>query len=399
MLRFVPPAGAPLKITQILHALKTVLSSNGRVGTYLTFCAARLHVQYVFGASSGRAALWLILKSLRRLRPECDLVAVPAYTCFSVPASVVRAGLKIHPVEIDPDTLDFDLSQLDALPDKKLLCIITSNLFGFVNDLPRVRQAAQAKGAFVLDDAAQALGAMRNGQFAGTLGDVGLYSLGRGKAVAAMEGGLIVTNSDEIARIVQAEAKNLNAPSLTHGAWLLLEMLVYSVLLRPGLYWIPNSLPFLKLGVTEFNPAFPTQQLHSLYRALLPRLLDGLQEINQIRRANARAIAEALAGNPNFDFPRPAPNTHPTFVRLPVIARDELTRQRAMNRLRDAGIGASSFYPSAICDIAGIEPHMSARDFHRKHAELLSQRLFTLPVNPFVRPQDLERMVDILTDL
>jgi perosamine synthetase len=398
MPRFVPPAGAPLKITQILRALKTVLSPNGRAGESLTFCAARLHVQHVFGVSSGRAALWLILKSLQRLRPERDVVAVPAYTCFSVPASVVRAGLKIHPVEIDPHTLDFDLSQLDALPDKKLLCIITSNLFGFVNDLPRVRQAAQAKGAFVLDDAAQALGAMRNGQFSGTLGDVGLYSLGRGKAVAAMGGGLIVTNSEEIARIVQEEAKNLNAPSLTHGAWLFLEMLVYSVLLRPGLYWIPNSLPFLKLGATEFNPAFPTEELPSLYGTLLPRLLDGLEEINQIRRANARAIAEALAGNPDFDFPRPAANTSPTFVRLPVVARDELTRERAVGRLRSAGIGASAFYPSAICDIAGIETHMSVREFHRERAELLSERLLTLPVNPFVRPQDVARMIDILID-
>ncbi len=399
MLRFVPPAGAPLKITKILRALKTALSSNGRMGESRTFCTAPLHVQHAFGVSSGRAALWLILKSLQRLRPERDVVAVPAYTCFSVPASVVRAGLKIHPVEIDPHTLDFDLSQLDALPDKKLLCIITSNLFGFVNDLPRVRQAAQAKGAFVLDDAAQALGAMRNGQFAGTLGDVGLYSLGRGKAVAAMQGGLIVTNSEEIARVVQEEAKNLNAPSLTHGAWLLLEMLVYSVLLRPRLYWIPNSLPFLKLGVTEFNPAFPTEELHCLYRALLPQLLDELQDINQIRRANATAIAEALKGNANFGLPRPAANTSPTFVRLPVVARDELTRERAVGRLRSAGIGASAFYPSAICDIAGIEPHMSAHNFHCERAELLSQRLFTLPVNPFVRPQDLKRMVDILTNL
>jgi perosamine synthetase len=399
MLRFVPPAGAPLKITQILGALKTVFSSNGRVQECLPLCATRLHVQYVFGVSSGRAALWLILKCLQRLRPERDVVALPAYTCFSVGASVVRAGLKIHPVEVDPKTLDFDLSQLDALPDKKLLCIITSNLFGFVNDLPRIRQAAQAKGAFVLDDAAQALGAMRSGQFAGTLGDVGLYSLGRGKAVAAMEGGLIVTNSEEIARIMQEEAKNLHAPSLIHGAWLLLEMLVYSLLLRPRLYWIPNSLPFLRLGVTEFNPEFPTAELHSLCKALLPRLLDGLQEINEIRRANARTIAEALAGNPDFDFPRPAPNSHPTYVRLPVVARDNVTRERAVSHLRTAGIGGSSFYPSAICDIAGIEPHMSTRDFHRKHAELLSQRLFTLPINPLVSPEDLRRMVGVLTAL
>ncbi|MFY9528190.1 MAG: aminotransferase class V-fold PLP-dependent enzyme [Candidatus Acidiferrales bacterium] len=386
-------------MTQILRALRMALPSNGHAEECLKSVAARFQVKYVFGVSSGRAALWLILRSLQRLQPERNVVALPAYTCFSVPASVVRAGLKLYPVEIDPHTLDFDLSQLEALPDKRLLCVVTSNLFGFVNDLPRIRQVAKAKGAFVLDDAAQALGAIRNGQFAGTLGDVGVFSLDRGKAVAAMEGGLIVTNSEEIARIVQAEAKNLNTPSSIHGAWLLLEMLVYSVLLSPRLYWIPNSMPFLKLGVTEFDPAFRTEKLHSLCRGLLPQLLDGLPKVNQVRRANAKAITEALAGSSDFHFPRPALNTHPTFVRLPVVARDNVTRERAVSRLRGAGIGAGSFYPSAVCDIAGIEPYMSVGDFHRKHAELLSQRLLTLPVSPLVRPQDVERMVDILTTL
>jgi perosamine synthetase len=398
MRRFVPPAGVPLKMTQILHALKTALPSNGHAQESLRSVASHLQVKHVFAVSSGRAALWVVLRSLQRLQPERDVVALPAYTCFSVPASVVRAGLKVYPVDIDPHTLDFDLSQLELLPEKKLLCVVTSNLFGFVNDLPRIRQAAEARGAFVLDDAAQALGAVRNGQFAGTLGDVGVFSLDRGKAVATMEGGLIVTNSEEIAGVVQAEAKNLSAPSPTHGAWLLVEMLVYSVLLRPSFYWIPNSLPFLKLGLTEFNPAFPAERLHSLCRALLPQLLDGLAEMNELRRANAKAITEALAGHPDFDFPAPAPNAYPTFVRLPVVARDNLTRERCLNRLRGAGIGASSFYPSAICDIRGIEAHMSVRDFHRKRAELLSQRLLTLPVHPYVRPQDLELMVNILSN-
>ncbi len=384
---------------QILHALKSVLSSNGGTQQALASVAARLEVRHVLGASSGRAALWLILRSLQRLKPDRSVVAVPAYTCFSVAASVVRAGLKLHPLEMDPETLDFDFSQLDALPDKDLLCIVTSNLFGLVNDLPRIRQAAQAKGAFVLDDAAQALGAVRNGQFAGTLGDVGLYSLGRGKAVAAMEGGLVVTNSEAIARALVEEAKNLKTPTLTHGAWLLVEMVAYAILLRPPLYWIPNSLPFLNLGLTEFDPLFPTDELHGLCRELLPQLLGRLEEINRIRCTHARALVDAFENHPDFHFPKPAANTHPTFVRLPVIARDHATRERAISRLSGAGIGASAFYPSAICDIQGIEKHMSARHFHRERAELLSERLFTLPVHPYVRPRDRERMIQILTGL
>jgi perosamine synthetase len=399
MLRFVPPAGAPLKITQILRALKTVFSSNGDMEGCLSLLASHLQVRSVFGASSGRAALWLILNSLHRLRPDRYVVALPAYTCFSVPASVVRSGLKLHPVEIDPETLDFDFSQLESLPQQNLLCILTSNLFGLVNDVARIWEIARAKGAFLVDDAAQALGASRDGHFAGTLGDVGFYSLARGKTLASVGGGIIVTNSEEIAGAIRAEAADLPPSSFGHAAWLLLQMASYATFLKPNLYWIPNSLPFLKLGVTEFAPDFPTAPLPHLSQVLLLQLMDTLAEINEVRCKNATIIANALVGNRYFSVPRAAPDCQPSYIRFPVIAKDEATRHRALIRLRVAGIGASPFYPSAICDIAGIAPHMAPGNFHRPRAEALSRRLVTLPTHPYVRQQDLNRMVDILNRL
>jgi perosamine synthetase len=398
-MRFVPPAGVPLKMRRVLRALRIAVSSNGRLEACLPSVAALLKVKYVFGVSSGRAALWVILKSLKSLRPERDVVAIPAYTCFSVAASIVRARLRIHPIEIDPQTLDFDFSQIDLLSHNKLLCVIPSNLFGFQSDLSRVTQMARSRGAFVLDDAAQALGATLDGEFAGTLGDVGFYSLGRGKAVSTMKGGLIVTDSDEIARAIQLEVNALGHPSLGSGASLLSQMLIYSVFLRPRLYWIPNSMPFLELGVTEFNPDFPTEELHSLSRALLPGLFDELQEFNEIRQANAKAVIRALGENPRFWFPKPTSDSQPTYVRMPIVTRDRTTRDQAVSRLRDAGIGASSSYPSAVCDIPGIASHMATGDFHRPRAEVLSETLLTVPVNPYVTSQDIERMVDVLSNL
>jgi perosamine synthetase len=399
MLRFLPPAGAPLRMDAILSSLRAAIHSNGDGKKYLAAVAAHFRVNYVFGSSSGRAALWLILKSLRRLHPERDVVALPGYTCFSVPAAVVRAGLKIHPVDIDPHTLDFDPSQLGSLPDKRVLCIIACNLFGFPNDFSPIRQAASAKGVYIIDDAAQALGSTRHGHFAGTFGDVGLYSLGRGKAVGSIEGGLIVTNSEAITAAIRAETKGLEPSSTAHGARLLLEMFGYSVFLRPRLFWIPNSTPFLKLGTTEFKPSFPTTELHSLSLALLPRLLDGLGEVNETRRANARAIMQGVGTDSSLGFLSPHSGSNPTFVRLPVVAPDNMTREQAVHQLRRAGIGASPFYPSAICEIPGIKSHMADGDFHCKHAEALSERLFTLPVHPFVSSRDLKQMIEILSSL
>jgi perosamine synthetase len=124
-----------------------------------------------------------------------------------------------------------------------------------------------------------------------------------------------------------------------------------------------------------------------------------LQEMNRIRRENSLYLAQALQGSSRFTIPRPGPDCQPNYVRFPVIARDKATRDQAVKRLRSAGIGASAFYPSAICDIPGIDRYMATADFHCPRAEDLSRRLLTLPIHPFVRGEDLRRMIAVLNDM
>lgn len=399
MLRFLPPAGTELKASQILSALKSAVSHNPGLEEGLASVAQHLGVRHVFGTCSGRGALWVILESLRRLQPERSLVALPAYTCFSVPAAVVRAGLQIIPVDIDPLTFDFDFAQLEALPEQQLLCVVTSNLFGLVNDVPRICQIAREKGAFVIDDAAQALGAKRNGRLAGTLGDVGFYSLGRGKAIGLAQGGIISTNSEQIALAIKGELTRLSSLSYGDEFSIFLKLASLSILLNPRLYWIPDSLPFLKLGSTQFDPAFSTTVLSRLSLALLASLIQGLNGINQIRRYNAQLLSESLVGNTHFTSPKPALDSEPTYIRFPVLAKDAATRSQFLSLLRQAGLGGSAFYPSAICDIPGIQSHMASAIFHRRSSEGLSRRLLTLPTHSYVRPTDLQSIRALLCDL
>lgn len=395
MLRMLPPAGAPLKVSQILRALRLRSDEEDREGLEISV-RRYLTVRHVFSFSSGRAALWAILKGLHRLQPTRHLVAVPAYICFSVPASVVRAGLKLQPIDINPETLDFDFGQLQTLPESDVLCIVASNLFGLVNDIPRAQAISRAKGAFLIDNAAQALGARSFEKPAGTGGDVGLYSLGRGKALTTLGGGLAVTNSDEIAAAIGAAGNGLCSPSPFLNLRLFASMLAYSILLNPRLYWIPNSLPFLKLGVTEFMPEFQISRLSAIGHRLLPDLLGDLDELNRIRRRNASVLMEGLKGSGRFSLPASAPDSYAIYTRLPLIADSEETRRRALERLRAAGIGASAFYPSAICDIPGIERHMAWSEFHQPNAESVARRLLTLPTHPLVSSRDLECMAEIL---
>lgn len=397
MLRFVPPAGTPLGLADVVHGSKAAFFNGGRQ-SLLARAVDQIPARYVFGMSSGRAALWLILKALQELKPGRSVVVLPAYTCFTVPAAIVRAGLKPLPAEINPETLDYDFSWLEEIPAADLLCIITANLFGLVNDLEYLREIARAKGAFVVDDAAQALGARSGGSWAGLRGDVGVFSFGRGKALAAIEGGLAVTDSEEIAAGLRAVAAKLPEESRFHDVSILIQMLLYAAFLDPRLYWIPNSLPFLGLGTTEFAPNFPASRISAITSALLARISGRLEGINRARVDNACFLGQNLAGLRRFSLPKPLPGSKPVYTRFPVIARDRATRDRAVSLLRAAGIGASPFYPGAICDIPGLKPALASGFRHCPAAESLASRLFTLPTHSFVSRQDISRMAEILRE-
>jgi perosamine synthetase len=394
---FLAPVGVRVSFTQLFRAAMMV-GARSESQRSLANIGARLGVRSVFGASSARAALCLTLRAMHRLEPERDVVAVPAYTCFSVAATVVRAGLKIHPLEVVPETLDFDYQELEALPAERLLCIVTANLFGLVNDVPQISGIAHSKGAFVIDDAAQALGAIRDNRPAGTAGDVGIFSLGRGKPLPAAEGGLIVTASEKIADALRTETESLPECSVARELELLFKTVAGSTFLAPSLYWIPNSMKFLKLGVTEFDPAFAMHKLSRVSDALLLQLMSSLPDLNQSRVQRASQLAAGLGRNARFSIPAVPRGCQPTYLRFPLLAKDQATRDRAVEDLWRAGIGATQFYPSAICDIAGISRHMAVANFHRPSAEEISRRLLTLPTHQFVQPQHLKRMCDILAD-
>ncbi len=396
MLRFVAPAGAPIETTKIIgSAWAAIFNRSDRADTLRSF-AAGLNVRHAFGASSGRCALAIILRSLARIKSNARFVATPAYTCFTVAAGAIRAGQKVYPIEIRPETLDFDFTALENLPRESLLAIVSSNLFGLPNNAACISTVARARSAYFVDDAAQAMGASRNGIEAGLAGDVGFYSFGRGKALAAMEGGLIVTNSDEIAAAVGEEVRDLPRGSFLHASAVLFQMLAYSLLLNPRLYWIPQSLPFLKLGTTEFDPSFSQHRMPGIVQELLVRTHSRLVKFNEIRRANAAALREGLKGHSAFALVGEPEESRPSYIRFPLIARDEATRDRAVQALQSAGVGGMPFYPHALCDIEGIAPHMAIEKFHRPAAEDLSRRLLTLPTHPYIQSSDIQRIVKVL---
>ena len=107
--RTLPPAAVPIPWSNILFACFYILRERpDHIKHFVNELKSHFEVNYCYLISSGKAALTLILQTLHELSPERNEVLIPAFTCFSVPAAIKNAGLKIRLCDVDIQTLDFD---------------------------------------------------------------------------------------------------------------------------------------------------------------------------------------------------------------------------------------------------------------------------------------------------
>lgn len=352
-------------------------------------------MQNLFFVSSGRAAFTVLLKVLQQCSDRREVV-IPAYTCFSVPSAVARAGLVIRLCDVDPKTLDLDLNALGRIDLAKALCIVPSGLYGMPGDLVGLEVVARAFGTFLVDDAAQCLGATQEERSCGTFGDAGFYSLGRGKGITTMGGGILVTHREDLARRIEREARNLRRASAREICAALGSSLVYSGMLRPSRYWILDRVPFLGLGLSRFEPDFPVAQLSAYQRRLATELFPLLDSYNRIRRDHAAQLRAGIEGVEGIEVPRPIEGASPVYLRFPILARDEAHRLHLLRRLTEAGISASTSYPTSLEDIPGITPYLAADQEPCPGARAIATRILTLPTHPWVTSGDIKQMVTII---
>jgi perosamine synthetase len=389
--RLVAPAGAPLPVRTVL---RSVLPSAGHAEATLRH---QLGVRHAFFVSSGRAALTVLLEVMQRDSKRREVV-IPAYTCFSVPSAVARAGLTIRLCDVDPKTLDLDLNALVRLDLTKALCIVPSGLYGIPGDLAAMEGIARGAGTSLVDDAAQCLGASREGRRCGTFGDAGFYSLGRGKGITTMGGGVLVTQRDDLARGIERHLRALPRPRVRETLAAVAGSLAYAAMLAPSRYWLVDRVPFLELGGSHFEPGFAMTQLSSFQRRLTERLLPLVDSYNAVRRARAEALRSGIDGIEGIEVPRPLEGALPVYLRFPILTRDRTHRADLLARLRAVGISASASYPTAAGDIPGIARYLAPDQQACPGAASVAARILTLPTHPGVTAGDVERMVAVIRD-
>ena len=353
--------------------------------------ARHLGRRHVLSFSSGKAALVAILRALHARNPQRDEVLIPAYTCYSVPSAIVRAGLRVRLCDLRPGTLDFDFTQLERqLDNPRLLCVMPTHLYGLPADVQRLRRLIRDPEITVVEDAAQAMGGEAQGQPLGTLGDVGFFSLGRGKAFSTVEGGLAVTDDDQLAATISARQGALPHYGGGGVAKLLGYALALNGLLHPRLFWLPRGLPFLKLGETLYDPDFPMRRLCAFQAGLARHWQERLESLQQIRRRHVTHWRQVL-DNPLIPA---SVKESPPLIRYPLLLDRAESAAKLLRQSDRLGLGLGGAYPQAIGGIAALAGQLC--DDSCPVAEDVARRLVTLPVHGYLLPADFDNISALL---
>jgi len=394
MRRELPPtAGLPLHPSDLWP----------RRASFAADLAAWLALPEVQLECSGTAAMVVALHAMHRLRPQRDEVVVPAWTCPLVALAIHRAGLKLKLCDLAPGGIDMDAAQLAALCGPRTLAIVPTHLAGRVVDVPAAMAVAQACGAYVLEDAAQALGARRDGASVGLLGDAGFFSLAVGKGLTLYEGGVLVSREAQLRRAFAESRREVIRPSLRWSVQRAVELLGYAVAYRPSLLYAVYGKP-LRAALAQGDPVAavgddfgPDIPLHPLGRwrqgvgtaafARLPAFLD-------TTRRQALARLDALRTLPGVEVFGDAPGTQGAWPFLLLTLPTSAARDAALDRLWTAGLGVSRLFIHALPDYGYLRdlvpatPLPNARDF--------AARSLTITNSPWLRDGEFARIVDTL---
>jgi dTDP-4-amino-4,6-dideoxygalactose transaminase len=376
--RTVPPAAAPLCWSDLWRGVAGIVSRGRSIRRLEEEIRRDFAVKHVFLVSSGTAALTLTLAALKSLSPRKQIV-LPAYTCFSVPAAVLKANLTPALCDINPATFDFHHALLEQTLSRDTLAVIAHHLFGVPSDVERTKRLCQARGIFVVEDAAQAMGVECNGRTLGLIGDVGIFSLGRGKNITCGSGGIIVTNSAAIAAAIERRYRQLSSPALGEVATEVLLLSLMSIFIRPRLYWIPAALPFLRLGQTIFPTDIPMKRLSGMKAGLLRNWRIHLTQANRIRSETAAYFSAQLSLRLAHG------KTHP-YLRLPILATDRKERDRIYSQSQQRGLGVSVAYPTPINEVPELRTFFDGQRF--PSARKVADSLLTLPTHQWVSEID-----------
>lgn len=321
--------------------------------------AAACGSKHALGVSSGTDALLATLMALD-IGPG-DEVICPAFTFFATGGSIARTGAKPVFVDIEPATFNLDVTKLEAAITGRTRAIMPVHLFGQMSRMEAINAIAAKHSLHVIEDAAQAIGASRNGVNACTAGTAGCLSFYPTKNLGAIgDAGAIVTNDSSL----HEKCRKVRV----HGS-----------------------------GHTYFHETIGGMfRMAAVQAAALSVKIDHLATWNEGRRRNAKLYDELLAGSSVVTPVTDAGNVHTYHqytVRIPDGRRDAVRQ-----KLFDRGCGCGVFYPLGL-HLQECFQYLSYRAGDLPETERASAEVLSLPIFPELSEAQITHVATTLRDV
>jgi perosamine synthetase len=346
----IPLSGPDITSLERQAVLDVLESSNLSFGPKLTeferAMAKYVGVRHAVAVNSGTSALQLIVRSLG-IGPGDEVITTP----FSFIASancIVVEGARPMFVDIDLSTYNLDITRIEAAITPKTKAILAVDVFGRCANWKSLREIADRHGLALIEDSCEAIGAEANGQRAGSFGDAGCFGFYPNKQMTTGEGGMIVTDREDVATTCRSLRNQGRAE-------------------EQG--WLEHTRIGFNYRLSDLNCALGLAQLSRL------------DEMLAAREAVAGLYLERLRDLKGVVVPPPVKDGRLSWFVFVVRLDDRYTRahrDRVMFGLRDEGIGCSNYFPPIHLQQAYVERFGYKRgDF--PVTEHVSDRTLALP--------------------
>jgi len=346
--------------------------------------AKYLDVKHVIGVANGTDALVIALEALGI--KEGDEVITTPFTFFATAEAISVVGAKPVFVDVSLDDFNIDVNKIEEAITERTKAIMPVHIFGIPADMDKINEIAKKYNLYVIEDACQAIGAKYRDKMVGGLGDVACFSFFPTKNLGTYgDGGLITTNSDEIASICRA----LKA----HGSGVNGEIAF-------------NLLNDIKEEVEEdkctndtvYNPKKyynyligHNSRLDEIHAGILSVKLDYLDRWNNQRIENAKYFDENLK---DTDLKLMKLDENNKNVYHMYIVQSE-NREELTKKLDEAGIGYGVYYPVPL-HLQKVYKDLGYKVEDLPNAEYLSTRTLAIPIDPEMTEEERKYIVEIL---
>ncbi len=267
-------------------------------------------VKHAVAVNSGTSALHLMMRACG-IEEGDEVITTPFSFIASTNCILFEGGKPIF-VDIDPRTYNLDISQVEAKITPKTKAILPVDVFGQPFDIEAVNDIARRHDLVVIQDSCEALGSVWNGKKVGSQSKVAAFAFYPNKQITTAEGGVIVTNDDEIAELCRSMRSQGRADT---GTWLQHQRLGYNY------------------------------RLSEVHAAIGVAQMERLDEIIAARQKVAEMYARRLQGIPGVSAPWIDGNVTRMSWFVYVITLDAgVNRNDVMYRLQEEGVGCKPYF-------------------------------------------------------